>query len=179
MLATFSVTIPTSHSPAQPRGTCSVTPSQAHRDAECSGQSFNGHHGQVAGARALLVNIHLFLSCWKSEAGAWKPALGGWEGGKGTVLPAQSRAVSQATWCGSLSEELGPHLEKPAGLTVPMRAGRSQAATPAAPAQSYAGGQQVAGAALQPAHTALQHWDGASPGSEGSKLTLPRRFLPY
>ncbi|KFO85818.1 Calcium/calmodulin-dependent protein kinase type II subunit alpha, partial [Buceros rhinoceros silvestris] len=34
---------------------------------------------------------------------------------------------------------------------------------------------QVAGAALQPAHTALQHGGGASQGSEGSKLTLPRR----
>ncbi|KFW66126.1 Calcium/calmodulin-dependent protein kinase type II subunit beta, partial [Pygoscelis adeliae] len=75
----------------------------------------------------------------RNFSGTWKPALGGWEGGKGTVLPAQSRAVSQATWCDSLSEELCPHLEKPAGLTVLMRAGRSQAATPAVPAQSYAG----------------------------------------
>jgi len=102
-----------------------------------------------------------------------------WEGGKGTVLPARSRAGSQATWCGSLLEELCPHLETPAGLTIPMRAGRSQEATPAIPAQGYAGGHQVAGAALQPARTALQHRDGASPGSEGWKLTLPRRFLPY
>lgn len=89
------------------------------------------------------------------------------------VLSAQSRAVSQAMWCGSLLEKLGPHLEKPARLTIPMRAGRSQAATPAVPAQSSICGQQVAGAAF----TAFQHWDGVSLGSKGSKLTLPRRFL--
>ncbi|KFQ98555.1 Calcium/calmodulin-dependent protein kinase type II subunit beta, partial [Nipponia nippon] len=100
----------------------------------------------------------------------WKPALGGWEGGKGRVLPAQSRAVSQGRWCGSLSEKLCPHLEKPAGLTVPMRASRSQAATPAVPAQSYAGGQQESS---ESTNTTIEDEDTKVPGVPGSSRTVP------
>jgi len=38
------------------------------------------HHGQLADVRATLGRVQFFPSCWKSEAGTWKPVLGRWEG---------------------------------------------------------------------------------------------------
>lgn len=175
MLAAFSITIPTSHSHAQAGGTRSVTRSRGHREAGCLRRSFNGllwAAGRCQGIAGQCSFLSILLEKRGRNLETCLGRVGRWEG-KGPAGSEQGcKSQPHVVWflVGRVVSPFG-------GSCWTNRPQESRQVPGSHPCPSCPKPcRWAAGTWCCP--PPLWHWDSASPGSEGLKFTLPRRFLP-